>query len=118
MGLTQVQDLPTVYLMTSPYIDAGDLANQAAWSIETFGPGFRTGVFRHLEKELKETESKPDDVSEWIDMMILVLDGAMRAGHAPRAVIRGYHIKMLENREREWPDWRLFGADEAIEHVR
>jgi hypothetical protein len=99
-------------------IDAGDLANQAVWSHNTFGPGFRSGVFRHLEKELIETEANPDDCSEWVDIIILALDGAMRAGHTPADIIRGYHLKMLANREREWPDWRQFSADEAIEHVR
>lgn len=94
------------------------LFDQRMWSHETFGPGFRTGVFRHLEKEIKETEADPTDVSEWADLLILTFDGAMRAGHSPEDIIRAYHFKMAANQERSWPDWRGLPTDQPIEHVR
>lgn len=94
------------------------LFDQQLWSLETFGPGFRTGVFRHLEKEVKEAEKKPDDITEWADLLILTFDGAMRAGHAPEDIIRAYHLKIFENMEREWPDWRGLPTDQPIEHIR
>lgn len=94
------------------------LYDQALWSAETFGPGFRTGVFRHIEKEVKEAEAKPDDVSEWADLLILTFDGAMRAGHQPEDILRAYHTKMVENQRRQWPDWRGLPTDQPIEHVR
>lgn len=99
-------------------IDTSALISQAEWSHDTFGPGFRSGVFRHLEKELKETEDKPHDVTEWADILILTFDGAMRAGHHPAEIIGAYHGKMLENQLRQWPDWRGLPTDVAIEHVR
>lgn len=101
-----------------PIIHPAALYDQAHWSAETFGPGFRAGVFRHLEKEIKEAESKPHDVTEWADILILALDGAMRAGHSPRDIIVAYHDKIGENKQREWPDWRGLPTDQAIEHVR
>lgn len=94
------------------------LQGQRIWSEDTFGPGFRTGVFRHLEKEIKEAEAKPDDISEWADLLILTLDGAMRAGHSPIEIIHAYYDKQIENLHREWPDWREFPTDQPIEHVR
>lgn len=106
-----------VLLMTQT-IDTSALHSQAEWSRDTFGPGFRSGVFRHIEEELKEAEADPGDVSEWNDLMILVFDGAMRAGHSPAEIIAGYHTKMLRNKARIWPDWRGLPTDQPINHVR
>lgn len=102
----------------SKIIDAASLICQRLWSQNTFGPGYRPGVIAHIEKELREIEADPTDVYEWVDVIILALDGAMRAGHRPQTIIDAYHSKMLENLLREWPDWRLFSADQPIEHVR
>lgn len=100
-------------------IDATHLERQREWSAQTFGPGTRTkGVLDHIRKELVEIENAPDDVSEWIDVIILAFDGALRAGHAPQAVIDAMVAKQNKNEARDWPDWRSFSADEAIEHIR
>jgi hypothetical protein len=49
------------------------------FSRKTFGAGMRTeGLCRHLEKEIAEVRAKPNDVKEWIDIIILGLDGAWR----------------------------------------
>lgn len=95
-----------------------DLEGQRLWSEMTFGPGFREGTFRHIEKELKEIQANPSDITEWADLIILAFDGALRAGHAPDQIIAAYHEKVEINRSRQWPDWRNFGTDEPIEHVR
>lgn len=99
-------------------IDAATLHDQTAWSRETFGPGYRPGVIAHIRKELLEIEADPSDCEEWADLLILAFEGAMRAGHAPEKIINAYHMKRFVNTMREWPDWRLFSADEAIEHIR
>jgi hypothetical protein len=99
-------------------IDATHLARQRAFSEQTFGPGRRTqGVIGHIRKELIEIEADPTDLSEWIDVVILGLDGAWRAGHAPQQIIDAIVAKQGTNEARVWPDWRTMG-DEAIEHVR
>lgn len=107
----------SVTLMTQR-IGTSDLISQAEWSLETFGPGFRTGVFRHIEEEVKEAEAHPEDVTEWADLLILTFDGAMRAGHEPADILRAYHLKMLKNYDRTWPDWRGLPSDQPINHDR
>ncbi len=95
------------------------LANQAEWSMQTFGPGMRTaGVCDHIRKELLEIESDPGDLKEWIDVVILGLDGAWRCGGSPRQIIDGIVAKQAKNEKRNWPDWRTMDPNKAIEHDR
>lgn len=92
---------------------------QREWSTETFGPGSRlAGVLAHIRKELKEVEAAPEDVEEWIDVVILAFDGAWRAGHDPEAIVTALLAKYAKNRARDWPDWRTADPDAPIEHVR
>jgi hypothetical protein len=101
-----------------PVIDVEHLGRQRQWSIETFGPGLRTkGITDHIRKELLEIEAEPTSL-EWIDVVILALDGAWRAGYSPEAIIAAIKAKQAKNETREWPDWRTRSEDEAIEHVR
>lgn len=100
-------------------ITSDDIDHQRAWSDETFGPGERAkGVVKHIGKELAEIEADPSDIKEWVDVIILAIDGATRQGHSGTDLLDAYHAKMQENQQREWPDWRLFSEDEPIEHVR
>lgn len=95
------------------------LHRQRAWSERTFGPGHRTGgVLDHIRKELKEIESEPLELSEWIDVAILAFDGAWRAGHSPEEIAAALSTKQSKNESRQWPDWRALPEDRAIEHVR
>lgn len=95
------------------------LTRQREFSDRTFGPGARTaGVVDHIRKELREIEAKPDDLSEWIDVVILGLDGAWRAGYSPKQIIDALIAKQARNEARTWPDWRTQPTDRAIEHVR
>lgn len=95
------------------------LARQRDFSIRTFGPGERTkGVLDHIRRELSEVEADPADLSEWIDVIILACDGALRAGHAPEAIVAAWVAKQTRNEKRKWPDWRTQDPDKAIEHVR
>jgi len=95
------------------------LQRQRTWSQKTFGPSTRTaGVLDHIRKELHEIEKAPADLSEWIDVVILALDGAWRAGYQPEAIVAALHTKQLQNEARTWPDWRTQPTDKAIEHDR
>lgn len=95
------------------------LERQKEFSERTFGPGKRTkGVLDHIEKELKEIEENPDDLSEWIDVVILALDGAWRSGYNPYQIIGALIAKQYENEARKWPDWRTRSENEAILHVK
>jgi uncharacterized NAD(P)/FAD-binding protein YdhS len=108
--------------MTGPAIDRRHIARQRHWSTQTFGPGRHTkGIIEHIRKELEEIEAEPLDLSEWVDVIILALDGAWRAGHEPQQIISAIQAKQWLNEQRRWPDWRCFGEDRedhAIEHLR
>ncbi|MDA8151503.1 MAG: DUF550 domain-containing protein [Acidithiobacillus sp.] len=95
------------------------LYRQRAFSRDAFGPGQRTaGVLDHIRKELIEIEAAPDDLTEWVDVVLLALDGAWRAGHEPEAITRAIADKQRRNQQRTWPDWRTAEEGKAIEHVR
>jgi hypothetical protein len=100
-------------------IDAAHIARHAEWSERTFGPGRRTaGVSDHIRKELKEIAADPDDLEEWVDVIILGLDGAWRTGASPQEIVDAIVAKQAKNERRSWPDWRTVPSDKAIEHVR
>ena len=95
------------------------LRRQCAFSIKTFGPGPRAaGIVAHITKELGEVLRDPDDVSEWIDIVILALDGAARQGFTPEQIAEALEAKQTKNEGRVWPDWRNFDANQPIEHDR
>lgn len=95
------------------------LIRMREFSRKTFGPGRRTkGVVDHIRKELLEIEKDPEDLEEWIDVVILALDGAWRTGAEPYEIIGKLLYKQNKNEGRKWPDWRTMREDEAIEHDR
>ncbi|MCP1674374.1 hypothetical protein J2T57_001476 [Natronocella acetinitrilica] len=70
------------------YDFAAHLERQRAFSEETFGPGARTrGLVDHIRKEIIEVADAPDDLVEWIDLALLFLDGAWRAGLSAAEVL-------------------------------
>lgn len=94
---------------------------QAAWSRETFGPDNvrgPIGPLKHLEKEVKEAQDAPGDLSEYVDCLFLVCDAARRAGFTREQLLEGASLKLAKNMARQWPDWRTVPLNTAIEHVR
>jgi hypothetical protein len=63
---------------------------------------------------------------EWLDVVILSLDGLTRAlieagyhwPEVPEVACRFIRIKQDQNEQRDWPDWRTAPKDKAIEHKR
>lgn len=108
------------------------LIRQMAFSHSTFGPGERTeGVIDHIRKELIEVEQANGESSEWVDVVILALDGLTRrlaystsdGGRQDPNRVAQMACNMIEgkqsrNESREWPDWRTANQSKAIEHVR
>lgn len=95
------------------------LHRQREFSERTFGPGTRTaGIIDHIRKELAEIEEQPDDVTEWIDVVMLALDGAWRAGHSPETIAAALLAKQEKNERRRWPDWRTAEPGKAIQHIK
>lgn len=96
----------------APYI-----TSQLIWSRRTFGDGRRTeGICKHIEKELQEIRQDPTDIMEWVDVIILALDGAWRHGHSPEAIASALEAKQRINFGRDWPT--PGPEDQPIEHVR
>jgi hypothetical protein len=103
------------------------LFRQRAFSRATFGPGARTqGVTSHILKELGEIRCAPYDLEEWIDVVLLALDGAWRCAeamgvphdHVPAKVVETLALKQLNNELRDWPNWRTADPDKPIEHIK
>jgi len=107
------------------------LLRQMAFSHATFGPGRRTeGVTDHICKELAEVAACDGLPAEWVDEVILALDGLTRSlaygkdgeRNDPEQVARNAcHLiarKQTKNEGRIWPDWRTAEPGKAIEHVR
>lgn len=109
------------------------LLRQMAFSHATYGPGRRTaGLIDHIGKELAEIAASDGDPGEWVDVVILALDGLTRElaypAHAIGRVLDPENVaeraclmildKQARNEAREWPDWRTADPNRAIEHVR
>lgn len=95
------------------------LHRQISFSVQTFGPGERAaGISDHIRKELDEIAANPTDLTEWVDIVLLALDGAWRAGHSPEAIALAIGAKQAKNESRQWPDWRTAEPGKAIEHIR
>lgn len=99
---------------------AKHLERQREWSLNTFGPpnNNTAGIIDHIQKELVEVEKNPEDVFEWIDIVLLAFDGAMRNGWSPEDVTNALRTKQLINEERKWPDWRTVEKGKAICHIK
>lgn len=98
------------------------LIRHVAWGYEMFGTPADgrgpKGPLDHLKKEIKEIEADPYDQKEWIDAIILSIDGYIRAGGNIDGVLYDLFVKQEKNFTRKWPDWRLQHPDKAVEHVR
>lgn len=93
------------------------LERQRKWSGETFGPGRRTlGIIEHIRKELLEIAADPDSLEEWIDVMILALDGYWRHGGKSYEMMELLIEKQRRNMARQWP--APTSQDRAVEHIR
>lgn len=98
---------------------AAHLRRQFEFSQRTFGPGPRVKmVTDHIAKELIEVIDSNGDLEEWVDLILLSLDGALRTGAPAEQIIHAIVAKQTTNEGRVWPDWRSEPADQAIEHVR
>jgi len=93
------------------------IQRQINWSGKTFGNGVRTkGITAHIRKELAEIEAAPHDVEEWIDVVILALDGAWRAGYSPAQICNALEAKQAKNFLRTYP--MPLSEDHPSEHIR
>jgi hypothetical protein len=95
------------------------IRRQITFSERTFGPGARvTAICDHIRKELTEVEGEHGPLSEWVDVIILGLDGAWRSGATPEQIVAALEAKQSKNENRKWPDWRTAPVGKAMEHDR
>lgn len=112
-----------IYLLSHLYlpkiIDEELLQEFKEWNFNTYGPGERlTGTIKHIKKELKEIEKEPHDIVEWVDVIMLAVNGALRHGHEPQAIIDAFYKKFEINKARKWKDWRTVPEGEPITHIK
>ena len=98
------------------------LDERSKWSVETFGPVDHdrlASILDHIRKELFEIERAPRDLEEWIDVLMLALDGAFRcAGASSSSILPALRAKLEKCKARRWPNWRTHPPGHAVEHVR
>lgn len=105
------------------------MVRQQNFSVRAFGPGPRMeGVTDHIKKELVEVADGGNDPKEWVDVVLLGLDGLWRSlrcqfPHLTETEIACLICEMIEakqtkNEARNWPDWRTAPLGKAIQHVR
>lgn len=106
------------------------LIRQMAFSHATFGPGERTqGVSDHIRKELVEVAEANGEASEWVDVVILALDGLTRriafvnGERKDPEIVAQMACSMIRNKQtkneaRQWPNWRDADPNKAIEHSK
>lgn len=93
------------------------LITQIDWSRRTFGEGKRTaGITAHIAKELDEIRADPSDLTEWIDVIILAMDGYWRHGGMPANLLEDIRRKQAINLARRYP--KPTTQDEPVEHIR
>lgn len=80
------------------------LREMMVWSKDTFGCGIRTEpLLKHIEEEIVEIrDSKGEDLYEWIDVIILAMDGALNAGFTPEEIGFALRHKYEKNKARSW----------------
>jgi len=81
-----------------------------------YGEQSTLGVIDHCAKELDELRAAPNDLEEWVDLILLALDGAWRTGADPETICLGLEVKLARNEARQWP--RPASRDLAVEHDR
>lgn len=82
----------------------GLIEKQIKISKNKFGTETRTsGIIDHMVEELKEIENNPNDIFEWIDMLILSIDGSWRRGFTPSEIAEAWKqkIDIINNRKYE-----------------
>ncbi len=69
---------------------------------------------RHLSEEALEAAAAPDDIMEWADCFILLLDGAHKAGFTVENIYDAAVQKMIINKGRKWGDADEHGISRHI----
>ena len=69
---------------------------------KTFGQSTPRAKALHLSEEALEAAADPQDIIEWADCTILLLDGIRKAGYTTEDLFQAVLRKMEINRNRKW----------------
>lgn len=85
------------------------------WSDGTFGKRPVSGPLNHLLKEVKEVIAKPNDLVEYADIGLLLMDSLRISGFTIEDLFWCMKQKFEINKHRVWgkPD-----ANGTVEHIR
>jgi len=87
----------------------------ASWSKETFGENRPPSApLNHLLKEVQEAIDSPQDIIEYADCLLLLLDASAKAGFDTNQLISASFLKLEICKEREWADEDKNGVREHI----
>lgn len=93
---------------------------QAEWSQDVFGPDSDrgpVGALRHLKQEADEAIAAPNDLTEYADCLLLLLDASRRAGFSVQQLIHAAIDKQAVNSERNWPEMAEQPSDAPVGHI-
>lgn len=89
--LTQQESVDNMFLLTHEFF-----IPFYKWSDDTFGkPDTRSpeGPLNHLKEEADEAIAKPEDISEFADIFILLVDALRLSGHTLQDLEEGVYDK-------------------------
>lgn len=111
------ETMPTVYQIQHETI-LEYIRTHVEWSDRTFGVGDHTeGLLKHIQKEIEEVrEISPYSITEWVDIIILAIDGAHRQGYSPMQIASMLIEKQNINANRKYP--KITNPDEPTEHIQ
>lgn len=95
------------------------LKRQFEFSQRVFGAGPKTEqILRHISRQSVDTIARGNPTEEWVDIMILAMDGALRSGSTPYEIAGLLEYKMTVNEAREWPKLEDQVMDEPVHHIK
>ena len=84
----------------------GFVQEQLEWADATFPDQTVQGKLDHCHEELNEAAAHPEDVMEFADCAMLILDANRKAGHSVEELLEAMHLKLGINRARTWKNYR------------
>lgn len=95
----------------------------ADWSQATFGPDHvrgPKGPLEHLKDEVVEVLDKPEDILEFADCLLLLMDALRRARHTPDQLLEAAWKKLQINKDQVWekptdPNAAVYHVDEVTD---
>ena len=94
---------------------------QSIFSQKTFGSDEikgPIGSLKHLEKEVKEVQEHPDDLEEYVDCFLLLLDATRRSKNSLLDLLSTAYCKLQKNKKRKWPPIDKNNLDVDVGHIK